>query len=135
MSGISPGSDALTVLTFEAGGSLFAVAVEDVAEVVSAAGPPRHGTNVIDVVGILARAGAPGPRGCFIYLRAGGSAGPVALTASRAREVIQLKREGVLPVPGFLFHGSSPYLGVVGHEGKALFLLSGADGLLKATAR
>ncbi|MBI3451055.1 MAG: hypothetical protein HY049_19350 [Acidobacteria bacterium] len=135
MSGSEEAADALRVLTFEAGGSLFAVGVHEVAAVAAAVGPPPPGTSVVDVVGILGRAGAPGPRGCLIHLRSEGAAPPVALTASRAREVIHLKREGVLPLPGFLFQGANPYLGVVAHEGMALFLLAGAESLLRATSR
>src|SRR5882672_9448018 len=70
---------ALRVLTFEAGGFLFAVRAEDVGQVMPSGKPLPSGTSVVDLVGMLSNPEGTHPdRGCVVLLKpaegAGGSA-------------------------------------------------------------
>ncbi len=125
----------LTVLTFEVGCHQFAVPAGSVARILPTGEPPPEGVGVVDAVGLLPRDQAAAGRGCIILLAAGEYADrPVAITASRAGEVRPLNSERLLPVPGFLFRGDNPFLGLVPPEppgsGRALFLLAGPERLL-----
>lgn len=130
------GADAaLRVLTFEAGGHLFAVRAEEVGMVVASTEALPPGTRVVDIVGLLASAGRRSDRGCVVLLRPRGGAGAaVAVTAARAREVVGLESEKLLPLPAFLFRGGNPFLGMVTGEAGATFLLAEPERLLAAAA-
>ena len=132
--GTGQGEHSLSVLTFEAGGHRFAVPTASVQRILSSATALPAGIDVVDAVGLLSKAETP-TRGCVILLAAGEYAErPVAITASRAGEVMPLAPAGLLPVPGFLFRGDNPFLGLVPpapeDSGRALFVLAGPERLL-----
>jgi hypothetical protein len=125
----------LPVLTFEAAGHIFAVRAADVRRIVPPGQPLPEGTSVVDVVGLLSAESPRARRRCLILLRAGGPAGrPMAITASQAREVTDLNTDLLLPLPGYLFCGENPFLGMVppagGGEGRAVFLIGAPEKLL-----
>lgn len=125
---------ALRVLTFEAGGFLFAVRAETVGQVIPTGKPVPPGTSVVDLVGLLSIADEPRPdRGCVVLLKPpqGGSK-CAAVTASRANELIDLEGEKLLPLPSYLFSGGNPFLGLFPREEGAIFLLAEPERLLAA---
>ncbi len=125
----------LKVLTFEAGAYLFAVSAQDVAQVLPPGRPLPEGTSVVDVVGLLVARPGRAERGCLVLLRPQAALErSVALTASRAREVVNLDPGELLPLPAFLFGGSNPFQGLIPPSGSrsAVFLLGKPERLLSA---
>ena len=133
-----PARSRLSVLTFQAGDYTLAVPAPDVARLVPAGEPLPEGTVVVDVVGLLPRESAQGGerrRGCMILLTRPGPGGrPVAVSASRAGEVQVVEPGSLLPIPGFLFRGENPFLGLIprGPKGaeRHVFVLAGPERLL-----
>ena len=123
---------ALQVLTFEAGEHLFAVPAGDVARILAEDAPLPPGTTVVDAVGLLG--GGEGERRCLVLLSPSpGGGGGVAVSAARAGEVCALPHGRLLPLPGFLFRGENPFLGLIppGKEGeRPVFVLAGPERLL-----
>jgi hypothetical protein len=133
--GVEEDRRSLAVLTFEVGDHRFAVPAGSVARILPAEEQPPEGIGVVDAVGLLPQGQPAALRGCVILLADGEYAErPVAITASRAGEVRPLDSERLLPVPGFLFRGDNPFLGLIPPEprdaGRALFLLAGPERLL-----
>ena len=126
---------ALRVLTFEAGGFLFAVRAESVGQVIPSGRSVPPGTSVVDLVGLLSSPCGTSPfRGCVVLLKPQeGGAETAAVTASRANELVDLEPERLLPLPAFLFSGGNPFLGIVPGERGAIFLLAEPERLLAAT--
>jgi hypothetical protein len=125
----------LRLLTFEVGEHLLAVRADAVARVVGWGQALPEGTAVVDLVGLLAASGARSRRECVILLAAPESRRPpVAVSASRAREVVSLGGEVPLPLPGYLFRGGNPFLGLIPPappgRPQALFLLKEPERLL-----
>jgi hypothetical protein len=62
----------------------------------------------------------------------------MAITASQAREVTDLNTDLLLPLPGYLFRGENPFLGMVppagGGEGRAVFLIGAPEKLLESAS-
>jgi len=132
MSG-APARPVLRALTFDAAGFLFAARSEDVSQVLPSGAPLPRGTSVVDIIGMLSGAGKGGDRGCVVVFReTRGAPGRVAVTASRAREVVDLDAERLLPLPAFLFQGENPFLGVIPSGPEAIFLLAEPERILAA---
>jgi hypothetical protein len=127
-------------LTFEAGRHLFAVEAAAVSHVAPPGRPLPEGTTVVDMVGLLSAGERRAERACFVLLKSPRDARPpVAITASRAREVVILDPGALLPLPSFAFGGTNPFLGVLpvgrpGGAGRAIFLLGEASSVLEAAA-
>ena len=129
----------LRVFTFEAGDHLFAVRASDVGRILSAGQEIPEGTSVVDAVGLLSRAEGRSARTCVVLLAPSSpDEPPVAITASRALEVGEINPEALLPLPGYLFRGESPFLGLVppggSSAGRALFLFGGPARILAAAS-
>ena len=123
---------ALRILTFEAGEHLLAVPADSVEKIAPAAEALRDGMAVIDAAGLLAGAGQAVRRGCYLVLRGRGGSPPVAISAARAGEVRSIDRERLLPLPGFLFRGANPFVGLAAPERcgeRATFLLAAPERL------
>ena len=126
---------ALKVLTFEAARMVFAVRAEEVSRIVATRTALPAGTSVVDIVGLLGDAGARSDRSCVVLMnRKSGTGAAVAITATRAGEIVTLDAEKLLPLPGFLFRGGNPFLGMVPGEPSAVFLLAEPERLLAAAA-
>ena len=127
-------------LTFEAGRHLFAVSTAVVSIVMPPGRALPEGTNVIDIVGLLAAGERRAERGCFVILGGGAPAAPpVALTATRALEVVTFDPSALLPLPGFLFSATNPFHGLLppgtcagAMSGRAVFVLGRPEAILAA---
>jgi hypothetical protein len=125
----------LKVLTFEAAKMIFAVRAEDVGKVVASTRTLPAGTSVVDIVGLLADSGPGSDRSCVVLMKGKSRSGAaVAVTATRAMEIVTLDIEKLLPLPGFLFRGGNPFLGMIPGEPAAIFLLAEPSRLLEAAA-
>jgi hypothetical protein len=128
------GARPLNVLTFEAGEFLFAVPASDVERILPEDQSPPGGTRIVDAAGLLRKDGDTAKKGCLVLLSDRDSAGDtVAVRANRAGEVRALAPETLLPLPGFLFRGENPFLGVVAPEdqadGRPVFVIAGPERL------
>jgi hypothetical protein len=89
----------------------------------------------VDIVGLLADSGPESDRSCVVLMKGkSGSGAAVAVTATRAMEIVTLDIERLLPLPGFLFRGGNPFLGMIPGEPAPIFLLAEPSRLLEAAA-